>query len=127
MGRGGAASVVGNGVIIEPPTNQPLTIPQKQQHSTTGLYKQLAIVKDLLTEYRENPAASAPLRAPIIVNLNQAGLQDDCPYRAAAGGEEAVLLDEEGAEKISEEVGCSLISFWGRALGGRWQFWWGFG
>jgi hypothetical protein len=69
-----------------------------------GLYKQLAIVKDLLSEYRENPAGSAPLRGPIIVNLSQAGLQDDCPYQPAAEGREAVVLDEKAVEALSEEV-----------------------
>ncbi|GBF96914.1 protoporphyrin IX magnesium chelatase [Raphidocelis subcapitata] len=73
-------------------------------YGRAGLYKQLAVVKDLLAEYREDPSKGGPLRAPIIANLNQAGLQDDCPFRpAAAGGEGAVFLDEGSVEGVPEE------------------------
>ena len=68
-----------------------------------GLYKQLAIVKDLLAEYRESPATSAPLRGPIVANLNQAGLQEDCPLR------EGVTLDEAAAEALSEEASGAIF------------------
>lgn len=44
------------------------------------------MVKDLLAEYRESPATSAPLKGPIIINLNQAGLQVGAGFGAAGGG-----------------------------------------
>jgi magnesium chelatase subunit H len=74
-------------------------------YGRAGLYKQLATVKDLLAEYREDPSKGAPLRGPIVANLNQAGLQEDCPLRppAVAGGKVDVI-DEAGAEQLSEEV-----------------------
>ena len=40
-----------------------------------GLYKQLSTLKDLISEYRENPDANAALRGPILENLNLSGLQ----------------------------------------------------
>ncbi|KAI8464745.1 MAG: CobN/magnesium chelatase [Monoraphidium minutum] len=74
-------------------------------YGRAGLYKQLAVVKDLLSEYRDNPSGSEALKAPIVINLNQAGLQDDCPFRPAdkAGGGEAVLLDEASVLDVPEE------------------------
>jgi hypothetical protein len=33
--------------------------------------------------------------------------QDDCPFRPAAEGEEAVLLDEDSVNALSEEVGMT--------------------
>lgn len=79
-------------------------------YGRAGLYKQLAVVRDLLSEYRENPEAGRPLRGPIIANLNQAGLQDDCPFAPAGAGVEAVMLDEQSVEDISEEAFAEYAS-----------------
>ena len=50
-----------------------------------GLYKQLAEVKNLVAEFREDPQRNTALRGPIVENLRAAGLQKDCPFRPASG------------------------------------------
>lgn len=47
------------------------------------MYKQLAEVKNLVAEFREDPERNAALRGPIVENLRAAGLQKDCPFRPA--------------------------------------------
>ena len=49
-----------------------------------GLYKQLTELQALLDEFREDPAANAALREPIVSTLNSAGLDRDCPLHCAA-------------------------------------------
>ena len=46
-----------------------------------GLYKQLAEVKNLVSEFREDPQRNGALRGPIIENLRASGLDKDCPFR----------------------------------------------
>ncbi|KAK9800208.1 hypothetical protein WJX73_009512, partial [Symbiochloris irregularis] len=48
-------------------------------YGRAGLYKQLAEVKSLVAEFREDPEHNAALRGPIVENLRAAGLQKDCP------------------------------------------------
>jgi hypothetical protein len=56
-------------------------------YGRAGLYKQLAVLRDLLAEYRGGGAAAgAALKGPIIDALNLAGLQQDCPYSGPDGG-----------------------------------------
>ncbi|KAG1670953.1 hypothetical protein FOA52_011388 [Chlamydomonas sp. UWO 241] len=59
-------------------------------YGRAGLYKQLTLLKDLLSELRESPRTSDALRGPIIDALAQTGLQEDCPYEGSltprAGG-----------------------------------------
>ncbi|KAK9811539.1 hypothetical protein WJX72_005618 [[Myrmecia] bisecta] len=71
-------------------------------YGRAGLYKQLAELKSLVAEYRENPAGNGALRAPIVENLIATGLQDDCPFQAAASGGEAVVLTAETVESVQE-------------------------
>ena len=54
-----------------------------KQILSTGLYKQLSVLKDLLTEYRENPKGNFALAKPILEARDLAGLQEDCPYSDA--------------------------------------------
>ena len=71
-----------------------------------GLYKQLATLKGLVDEYREKPEANQTLRAPIIQNLSQTGLDQDCPFRHApsdASSSKSELLTPDSAETVSEE------------------------
>lgn len=79
----------------------------------SGLYKQLATLKDLLAEYREDASNATALKAPIISNLNATGLQDDCPFvpataATAIGGTgeavEKVVLSPEDADSVDDEV-----------------------
>jgi len=71
-----------------------------------GLYKQLATLKGLVEEYREKPEANQSLRAPIIQNLTQTGLDQDCPFRPASAdssSSDPELLAPDSAESVSEE------------------------
>jgi magnesium chelatase subunit H len=49
-------------------------------YGRAGLYKQMAELKALLSEYREQPEASEALKGPILELLASAGLQEDCPF-----------------------------------------------
>lgn len=76
-----------------------------------GLYKQLATLKGLLEEYREKPEANQSLRGPIIQNLSQTGLDQDCPFRpAASSSSESELLSPESAEAVSEQEFTDYVS-----------------
>lgn len=71
-----------------------------------GLYKQLATLKGLVEEFREKPEANQSLRAPIIQNLSQTGLDRDCPFRHASAdssSSDPELLAPDSAESVSEE------------------------
>lgn len=67
-----------------------------------GLYKQLAELKNVVTEYRENPQQSAALRGPIIELLAAAGLEQDCPFRNPDGT--PCPLSPAAAEKVADEA-----------------------
>ena len=67
-----------------------------------GLYKQLADLRALVSEYREDPANSQALRASIVGSLKASGLQEDCPFRPAQGAEPAEVLTAEAAEALDE-------------------------
>jgi magnesium chelatase subunit H len=49
-------------------------------YGRAGLYKQLAELKALVTEYRESPERAFAYRVPIVEQLASAGLQKDCPF-----------------------------------------------
>ncbi|QDZ18489.1 subunit H of magnesium-chelatase [Chloropicon primus] len=49
-------------------------------YGRSGLYKQLAILKDLVGDYREDPASNAVLKETIVDTIAAAGLFTDCPY-----------------------------------------------
>ena len=58
-----------------------------------------------MEEYREKPEANQTLRAPIIQNLAQTGLDQDCPFStlSAESNSEPELLTAESAEGVSED------------------------
>lgn len=95
-------------------------------YGRAGLYKQLAVLKNLLSEYRTDPAASESLRATIVDNLSLAGLQDDCPYVDAATGAAAPLSAEQAealpAAAFQEYAGklYSYLQVGSRYLDRRW-------
>ncbi|DBA83121.1 TPA: Magnesium chelatase [Trebouxia sp. C0005] len=75
-------------------------------YARAGLYKQLATLKGLVEEFREKPEANQSLRAPIIQNLSQTGLDRDCPFRHASAdssSSDPELLAPDSAESVSEE------------------------
>lgn len=49
-----------------------------------GLYKQLAELQALLSEFREDPENNAALKPAIADAVLRAGMQKDCPFRAPA-------------------------------------------
>ena len=50
-------------------------------YSRAGLYKDLAQLKELVFEYREQPEANQALRPVIAGVLERTGLYEDCPYK----------------------------------------------
>ena len=86
---------------------------QVPPYARAGLYKQLATLKDLVREFREDYIKNASLRPVIAAQMEQAGLYEDLPYRGG-GGDEGVLTAEE-AEKLPSE---GEVRREGRAGGG---------
>ncbi|KAL3147924.1 Magnesium chelatase, variant 2 [Trebouxia sp. C0010 RCD-2024] len=81
-------------------------------YARAGLYKQLATLKGLVEEYREKPEANQTLRAPIIQNLAQTGLDRDCPFRSPSADSDAEpeLLTAESAQGVSEDEFSEYVS-----------------
>ena len=77
-----------------------------------GLYKQLATLKGLVEEYRDKPDANQSLKGPIVQNLAQSGLDQDCPFRSqtAQALSESQLLTPESAEAVSDEEFTEYVS-----------------
>lgn len=67
-------------------------------YGRAGLYKELATLKDVLIEYREDPAANACLKGTIVANADSAGLLADCPLLDAQGNK--VELTPEMADEM---------------------------
>jgi len=49
-------------------------------YGRSGLYKQLASLKELLSDYRSDPQANQALKETIVDTIAAAGLFKDCPY-----------------------------------------------
>ena len=52
-------------------------------YGRADLYKELATLKDLITEYREDPQKNDVLRASICKKIIDAGIEKDCPFQEA--------------------------------------------
>jgi magnesium chelatase subunit H len=52
-----------------------------------GLYKELVTLRDLISEYREDPDKNAVLKEAILKTIIDSGLYEDCPFEAARGME----------------------------------------
>ncbi len=52
-------------------------------YGRADLYKELAALKDLITEYREDPVKNEVLREPICKKIVDAGIAADCPFPEA--------------------------------------------
>jgi len=77
-------------------------------YARSGLYKQLAVLKELVAEYREDPALNAKLQPLIAASLEKAGMYEDCPFPGVGS------LGEEEAEKVDTEVFAAYAStLWG--------------
>ncbi|EIE25813.1 hydrogenobyrinic acid a,c-diamide cobaltochelatase, partial [Coccomyxa subellipsoidea C-169] len=75
-------------------------------YGRAGLYKQLAELKALVAEYREDPAKNSALKVPIVENLMSSGLQEDCPFIAASSTADgkAEYLNAESVDGIDTEA-----------------------
>jgi len=56
-------------------------------YGRAGLYKELATLRDLINEYREDPDKNAVLKDAILKTVIDSGLYKDCPFEAARGME----------------------------------------
>lgn len=81
-------------------------------YARAGLYKQLATLKDLVREFREDSVKNASLRSVIAAQMQQAGLFEDMPYRGTGGDGE--VLTAEAAEEFPVEGEASLLIGWFR-------------
>lgn len=79
-------------------------------YGRSGLYKQLSALRELLTEYREEPGRGAELRMPIVDCLNGSGLQEDCPFVPAEAGRPAQFLDGERVAEVEAEAFDEYVS-----------------
>jgi magnesium chelatase subunit H len=52
-------------------------------YGRAGLYKELVALRDLISEYRENPEKNFALKEAICKKVTDAGLQSDCPFEEA--------------------------------------------
>lgn len=76
-------------------------------YARAGLYRQLATLKDLVREFREDYVKNASLRPVIAAQMQQAGLYEDLPYRGPGGDGE--VLTAEAAEELSAEGEVSSL------------------
>ena len=51
-------------------------------YGRAGLYQDLLVLRDLIAEYRQNPAQNDDLRSPILQKILDLGLAKDCPFLA---------------------------------------------
>jgi len=56
-------------------------------YGRAGLYKELVTLRDLISEYREDPEKNAVLKEAILKTIIDSGLYEDCPFEAARGME----------------------------------------
>eukprot|EP00903_Cladosiphon_okamuranus_P008053 g7767.t1 len=84
-------------------------------YARAGLYKQLATLKDLVREFREDAVKNASLRPVIAANMQQAGLYEDLPY-SGSGGEGGVLTPEAAEELPVDGQGADAFVEYAREL-----------
>lgn len=65
-----------------------------------------------MEEYREKPEVNQTLRAPIIQNLAQTGLDQDCPFRtpSAESTSKPELLTPESVEGVNQDDFSEYVS-----------------
>lgn len=85
-------------------------VAQVPPYSRAGLYKQLATLKDLLREFREDPVKNASLRPVIAATMEQAGLYEDLPYPAGDTAGKGGALTAEAAEELPVEGEVSVAT-----------------
>lgn len=78
-------------------------------YGRAGLYKQLAELKAMVSEYRDSPEGSVSLRVPIVELLSSSGLQRDCPYNDPTTGI-PMELTADTVEAVPDEEFGNYIS-----------------
>ncbi|MGB5900136.1 MAG: magnesium chelatase subunit H [Geitlerinemataceae cyanobacterium] len=71
-------------------------------YGRAGLYKELVNLRDLISEYREDPQKNALLKEAIFQKIVDAGLEADCPF--AEGKKSGIAFTTENARLFSDEV-----------------------
>eukprot|EP00850_Spirogloea_muscicola_P002275 SM000008S22364 [mRNA] locus=s8:1270267:1283112:- [translate_table: standard] len=78
-------------------------------YGRAGLYKELASLRELISEYREDPTKNEALQPVIISTLLSSGLQSDCPFReASSAGEQSFMLTNPEEEVDTAEFNAYL-------------------
>ena len=76
-------------------------------YGRSGLYKQLAELKAIVSEYRESEKGIDELRVPMVELMDSVGLQKDCPYQADG---EVLELDSENVDSINADDFSEYVS-----------------
>ncbi len=71
-------------------------------YGRADLYKELAALKELMTEYREDPIKNEILRDAICKKITDAGLELDCPFQP--GRELGIEFTPENARLFSQDA-----------------------
>eukprot|EP00897_Mesotaenium_endlicherianum_P003366 jgi/Mesen1/3057/ME000018S02370 len=69
-------------------------------YGRAGLYKELASLRELISEYREAPETNQALRQVIAGALLTSGMHADCPFREASEGQPAVTLTADSVDAV---------------------------
>ncbi len=71
-------------------------------YSRAGLYKELVSLRELISEYREDPQKNSGLREPIFKKIFDTGLNSDCPFEY--GKKLGIEFTPENARMFSADV-----------------------
>ncbi|CEL94421.1 unnamed protein product [Vitrella brassicaformis CCMP3155] len=72
-------------------------------YARAGLYKELALLRDLIGEYRSEPDKNQALKPAIVEKVRLVGLFQDCPWEGTDTAEEGVLSTDE-ADKVDSKA-----------------------
>lgn len=76
-------------------------------YGRSGLYKQLAELKAIVSEYRESEKGIDELRVPMVELMDSVGLQKDCPYQTDG---EVLELNSENVDSIDANDFSEYVS-----------------
>ncbi|NEO53464.1 MAG: magnesium chelatase subunit H [Okeania sp. SIO3B5] len=71
-------------------------------YGRAGLYKELVSLRELISEYREDPQKNSGLREPIFKKIFDTGLNSDCPFEY--GKKLGIEFTPENAQMFSADV-----------------------
>ncbi|NEQ73457.1 MAG: magnesium chelatase subunit H [Okeania sp. SIO2C9] len=71
-------------------------------YGRAGLYKELVSLRELISEYREDPQKNSGLREPIFKKIIDTGLNSDCPFEY--GKKLGIEFTSENAHMFSADV-----------------------